>query len=58
MFIAHTQGDKPELLEKDAVLLLLNCSNWEAGLSIGFQVPGWVHRELSQTQTHRGGEES
>lgn len=49
MFIAHTQGEEPKLLERVAVLLLLNCTNLEAGTSIGFQIQSWAHCELSQT---------
>lgn len=53
MFVAHTQGDKPELLKEDAVLVL-NCGNWEPG--VGFQILDWAHRELSETQdSPRGG---
>lgn len=44
MFIAHTQGEEPRLLEEDAVLLL-NCWNWEPG--VGFQILGWAPCELS-----------
>lgn len=52
MFIAHTQGDKPELLEEDAVLVL-DCGKREPG--VGFQMLDWANRELSETQTHQSG---
>lgn len=52
MFVAHTQGDEPELLEEDAVLVL-DCGNREPG--VGFQILDWAHRELPEAQTHRGG---
>ncbi|ELK03082.1 hypothetical protein PAL_GLEAN10016860 [Pteropus alecto] len=49
MFVAHTQGDEPKLLEEDAVLLL-GYENWEPG--VGFQILGWAHCELPETRTH------
>lgn len=51
MFLAHTQGDQPELLEEDAVLR----PNWKPEPGVGFQILDWTHRELSK-QPHRGEE--
>lgn len=39
MFIVHTQGEEPRLLEED-VVLLLNRWNWDAGTRCWDSGPG------------------
>lgn len=51
MFIAHTQGDEPELLEEDAILLL-DCGNQEPG--VGFQVLDGAHMSFPKLRLTGG----